>query len=169
MQKLPSCSRKNLMAKAQQLLHGDRDLLRHHGGSVRNVSIVAEQELQRVGAGFQLQRDLGLTATEVSMLCILRDCELYVWKWRIDDQVVMAGILGFDARRGDPHSCEAELDRNRACDGIAVGRRDNFERGLARCGGYVAWHGNVCAYKYGHKNERCNHSDGEGSAWICEK
>jgi len=45
MKKLPFCLRKNSMAQAQHLLHGDRDLLGHHGWRVRNVSIVAEQEL----------------------------------------------------------------------------------------------------------------------------
>ena len=42
-------------------------------GSMRHVQLIAEQQLQRVLAGFELDRRFGLTLAEVQMLRIGRN------------------------------------------------------------------------------------------------
>ena len=95
------------------LLDRDRNDLGGHRGVVRPVKVVAEQKLEGVLPRRQLEYDLGLPTAKVTMLFITRDRECEIGKSRIDQQVVMTGLLLVDASRRDPHACEPELNRHR--------------------------------------------------------
>jgi hypothetical protein len=92
----------------QRLLHSDRDALRRDRWVVRNVEVVAEQELQRVPAGLEVDRHLGLTAAEVPVVRILRDRHVGRGHRCVDDQVVVARHRLIDTRGRNAHAPEPE-------------------------------------------------------------
>ena len=79
------------------LAHLDRDLLRHDRRVVRDVALIAEQQLQRVRARSQLELDLGLPAAEMAMILVRRNRDVEIRQARIDQKMVMPS--GFELDR----------------------------------------------------------------------
>ena len=77
------------------------------------MTVVAEQKLKGVLPRRQLEYGLGLPTAKVTMLFITRDRERQIGKFRIDQQVVMAGLLLVGAGGRDSHAREPELNRHR--------------------------------------------------------
>src|SRR6201747_3273020 len=87
----------------------NRDLLRIDGRDVRNVHVVAHQQLQRVLARRQIERGLRLTRAEMQMLAIGGNLLIErLGQVRIDQQMMVAGIRILHPTRGDPHVTQPE-------------------------------------------------------------
>src|SRR3569832_2429749 len=86
---------------------GDGDLFRFEWRVVRHVVPIAEQELQRVRAGRELQRGLGLTVAVVTMAVVFRDGLVQRRHVGVDEQVMMPGIRVVDAGGRDAHTTQA--------------------------------------------------------------
>ena len=125
----------------------DRDAPGHERRVVRHVVRIAHQQLQRVRTGGQFDNRLGLAETEVQMVAVTR---YWLTEWRdrgIDQQVMMAGVLGGHAggRHAEVARAKPYLDVRgiyrrsveRPADvdiGITRRRRTRGRCGRRRCG-----------------------------------
>lgn len=96
---------------------------------MRDVQVVAEQQLEGMGAGRELDRGLGLAAAEVADLPGLRQRQAHVDLGGVDQQVVVAGVRVIEAGGRHAHAAQAELHRHRRGHDGAVGGRDEVDRG----------------------------------------
>ena len=72
--------------------HGDGDALRHHRRIVRNMVLVAHQELERVRARRQLEHRLRLAQAEMQVVAVVRDLLAERREFCIHQQVVVARV-----------------------------------------------------------------------------
>src|SRR3954449_3791968 len=79
-------------AVALVFLHGDGDLLRIHRRRVRHVIVIAENQLQRMLARWQLDARVRLTRAEVQMVAIRGYLLIERRQVGVDQQMVMAGV-----------------------------------------------------------------------------
>lgn len=98
------------------------------------MQVVAEEQLEGVGAGCELDRGLGLAAAEVADLLGLGQGQAHVDLGGVDQQVVVAGVRVVEAGGGHAHAAQAELHRHRRGHDGAVGRLDEVDRGALRGG-----------------------------------
>ena len=72
------------------------------------MTLVAEQQLQRVPPRRQLQNGLGLPVAEVQMVLVRGNLLVERRQPDIDQQVMVAGVRNIDAGGSDPHVAEPE-------------------------------------------------------------
>lgn len=86
------------------------------------MQMIAQYELQRVLARRQFDRGFRLATTEMHMVCISRNCFAWCWQWRVDDQMMVAGVGPINASRCDTETAETEHHVYGTCHDCAVGR-----------------------------------------------
>ena len=59
---------------------------------MRHMTVVSEQQLQRVTAGRQLKMRFGLAQTKVQVVLVVRNDLVERWQIDVDEQMVVAGI-----------------------------------------------------------------------------
>ena len=84
---------------------------------MRNVIAVAEYELQRMLARFELDRRFRLTFAKVPVTRIARDRLVGMLESGIDQQIVVARVVIELTCRGHGHPADTEFDGNRRADG----------------------------------------------------
>src|SRR5262245_9562460 len=115
------------------LLHCDRDLFRHHRWIVRDVQLIAQHELQRVLAGWELELGFGLTLAEVQAVRVVGQGLAEIgWRIDIDQQVMMTGVLKSHSGGRNTHPLEAKAHSYRARDLGTVLRTDDVDLGTLR-------------------------------------
>src|SRR5882757_6163984 len=99
-------------------IHSDGYFLGMQRRVERQVPVIREQQFKRVFSRRQRQRGFGLTLPEMQDLVRDRQrrVEFEFARVRIDEQMMMAGIVEFDARRSDAHSLEPKAYRDGAVD-----------------------------------------------------
>ena len=97
--------------------------------------MVAEQQLQRMTAGRQLDDGLRLATAEMPVLTVRWDRQARGRQPGIDEQVVMTGPLHIDTRRGNAHAAQSELHQHRTGDLGAITWLYEINRGavIAPC------------------------------------
>ena len=75
-----------------------------------NVILISQQKLERVFAGRQADLGFGLTNAEMKMVEVVRDRRIERRQLGVDQQVMVSGIRPIDARRGQSHSAQTEMD-----------------------------------------------------------
>ena len=68
---------------------------------MRDVIRIAHQQLQRVRARWQLDHGFGLAEPEMQVMAVVRDRLVQRRQRRIDQQVMVAGVLYADTSRRD--------------------------------------------------------------------
>lgn len=96
---------------------------------MRDVQVVAEEELEGAGPGRELDGSLGLAAAEVADLAGLGQRQAHVDLGGVDQQVVVAGARVVEAGGRHAHAAQAELHRHRRGHDGAVGGLDEVDRG----------------------------------------
>lgn len=86
-----------------RLLYGNRYDFAFDNWIVGHVVVIAEDKLEGVLAGAELDRRFSLPSTEVLMVVVGREGVLVIFELGIDDQMVMAGFFLFHTSRGDTH------------------------------------------------------------------
>src|ERR1700693_2959978 len=70
---------------------------------------IAQHQLERVFAGWQLDTCLGLTRSEMKMGLVLRDRLVWIeWFIHINEQMMVSAVLKIVARVGDTHVPQTE-------------------------------------------------------------
>ncbi len=121
------------------LFNRDRDPLGHYWRIVWDMAPVAQNQLQRVFTGRQLNCGFGLPAAKVFVIVIGRDgfVEFFAFNRFIDNQMVMAGFFFFNTGRRHTHSGQAELDKDRAFDTVTVLQIDEIDLRTVRGWGFT--------------------------------
>ena len=83
--------------------HCDLDRLRHYGGVVRYMIGVAEEQLKRVLAQRKVNCCFGLARSEMQMIEVIRYRLIKRRQLGVDQEMVVAGVGLFDARRRHAH------------------------------------------------------------------
>lgn len=105
---------------------------------------IADQHLERMGPGRQLDPRLGLAAAEMQVVLVIGDRLVQRRKVAVDDQVVVPGVVPADTRRSHPEVLKTHPDPElSAIDHGAVGRPDDIGPRilgrLPRFGGVSGW------------------------------
>lgn len=88
---------------------------------------ISEHELQRVSARREVEAGLGLSSAEMEVILVGRnglvgaECAGHV-----DEEMMVAGVLGGAARLRDSHALEAEPDHERPLDPRSLDRGDDI-------------------------------------------
>ena len=98
------------------LFHRNGDHIAGNHRIVRDVIVITEDKLQRVLARRQHQCRLGLTIAKMAMLIVGRQRAFVISQFLVDQNVVVPGILFFDARWRDAHPGQSHLHDDRAAD-----------------------------------------------------
>ena len=88
----------------------DSNARRHERWIVRNVVLVAEQELQGVRSRLKRNLRLGLAGAEVEVIEIVGNGLIERRQLRVDEQVVMTRIVMLQAGGRNSHAAQAEAD-----------------------------------------------------------
>ena len=71
--------------------------------------LVAQEQLQRVLAGLELNFRLALAATEMKVVEVVGYRLVERWQLGIDQEMMMAGIFPIGARRREAHVLQSEI------------------------------------------------------------
>src|SRR6266550_4012086 len=114
--------------------YSDGDLFRDQRRVEREMIGVAQHELQGVLSRRQVEERLGLAATEMQMLLVVRDRLVGIyWFLRVDQQVMMTGVGEIMLGGSNPHVAQTEATPERAFHGGTVLRQDDVKQGVLRC------------------------------------
>ena len=105
----------------------DADALGHHGRIVRNVLLVAQQQLQGVFAGRQRHLGLGLAGAEMQMVEVVRNGLIQRGQVGVDQKMVVPGVRAIRACRRDPHTAETEVNGGLLGNRCAVRKIDEVD------------------------------------------
>jgi hypothetical protein len=90
--------------------HRHGDALGHDRRIVRDVILVAEDQLQGMLAGGEAHLRLGLSGAEMQMVEVIGDRFVQGRRGRIDDEVVVPGIFPVETGRRHAHVAQPEMD-----------------------------------------------------------
>jgi hypothetical protein len=90
--------------------HNHFDPLRHDRRVMRDMPIVAEDQLERMFAWLQGDFLLGLAGSEVQVIEIAGDRLVERRRRRVDQEMMMAGVRLVHARGRNAHVAQAETD-----------------------------------------------------------
>src|SRR5262249_31451163 len=93
---------------ASSCRHGHANRLGIDGGLVCHVIFVTEEKLERMLSERQRDLCLGLSRAKMQMIKIIWNGLIKRRKWRVQHQMMVAGIGFFDASRCHPHVDQAK-------------------------------------------------------------
>ena len=112
-------------------LHRNGDLLGYNWRVERVVLAVAEHQLQRVLAGWQVNTRLSLPGAEVKMCFVLGDWLVCVDRFvDVDQQMMMTAVCGGAARLSNAHVAQTKPAPKRNFYSRAIRRPNNVEKGV---------------------------------------
>ena len=80
---------------------------------MRDVVVIAQNQLKGVCSGFEFQANFGLARTEMSVVIALGNRKIRIGEFRIYHEVMVPRPLLCDARRCDAHRAEPKSNHDR--------------------------------------------------------
>lgn len=111
-------------------LNRDGDMFRLDRIGMGDMEMIPEDQLQSMRAGRKLDGRLSLAAAKMLVTVIGRNAIIkYIQRFRtvrigIDQKMVVARVVPFDASWCDTHAFQAEMDSHWRRDGRAIFQRD---------------------------------------------